>query len=105
MVAIGSTWCLMHTLFALHYAHTYFSLHHGPRAEPGRTGLLFPGGEPTSYWDFAYFSFVIGMTAQTSDVVITSLRMRQLVLFHGLMAFVFNTTIVAITINILAGLL
>jgi uncharacterized membrane protein len=105
VVAIGSTWCLMHTLFALHYAHTYFSLHQGPQAEPGQAGLLFPGGEPTSYWDFAYFSFVVGMTAQTADITITSLRMRQLVLFHSLMAFAFNTTIVALTINILAGLL
>ncbi|MDO7851185.1 DUF1345 domain-containing protein [Hymenobacter convexus] len=102
VVAIGSTWCLMHTLFALHYAHTYFTLRKDTAPD---AGLLFTGAEPTSYWDFAYFSFVIGMTSQTADVAITSLRMRQLVLFHSLMAFAFNTTIVALTINILAGLL
>ena len=105
VVAIASTWCLMHTLFALHYAHTYFNPPPGGQPAAGPAGLLFTGGEPTAYWDFVYFSFVIGMTAQTADVTLTSLRMRQLVLFHSLMAFVFNTTIVAMTINILVVLL
>ena len=105
VVAVVSTWCLMHTLFALHYAHTYFSLQQESPEVPGQSGLLFSGAQPSSYWDFAYFSFVIGMTAQTSDVVLTSLRMRQLVLFHSLMAFAFNTTILALSINILAGIL
>lgn len=105
VVAIASTWCLMHTLFALHYAHTYFSLQLSAPPLAGQPGLLFSNGEPTSYWDFVYFSFVIGMTAQTSDVTITSLRMRQLVLFHSLMAFAFNTTILALSINILSGLI
>ncbi|MBD2723849.1 DUF1345 domain-containing protein [Hymenobacter armeniacus] len=102
VVAIGSTWCLMHTLFALHYAHTYFTLQKNAGAD---AGLLFVGAGPTSYWDFVYFSFVVGMTSQTADVSITSLRMRQLVLFHSLMAFAFNTTIVALAINVVAGLL
>jgi len=105
VVAVTSTWCLMHTLFALHYAHTYFSLLQGPTANARQTGLVFAGAPPTSYWDFVYFAFVIGMTAQTSDVAVTSLRMRQLVLFHSLLAFAFNTTLLALSINIISGLL
>ena len=104
-VAVVSTWCLMHTLFALHYAHTYFSLQRGAVADTRHTGLVFAGAPPTSYWDFVYFAFVIGMTAQTSDVAVTSLRMRQLVLFHSMLAFAFNTTLLALAINIVSGLL
>lgn len=107
VVAVAGTWLLMHTLFALHYAHTYFSQQQkaGPAPDDERGGLHFSGAAPASYWDFAYFSFVIGMTAQTADVTVTSLRMRRLVLFHGMLAFAFNTAIVALSINILSGLL
>ena len=104
-VAVVSTWCLMHTLFALHYAHTYFRLQQGPASDTRHTGLIFAGMPPTSYWDFVYFAFIIGMTAQTSDVTVTSLRMRQLVLFHSMLAFAFNTTLLALAINIISGLL
>lgn len=68
-------------------------------------GLTFPGDPPTTYWDFAYFSFVIGMTAQTSDTGVTSLRTRRMVLVPGLLSFGFNTAVVALTINVLAGLI
>lgn len=64
-----------------------------------------PARTPASYWDFAYFAFVVGMTAQTADVAVSSPRMRRLVMLHGLLAFAFNTSIVALTINLLAGIL
>ena len=105
LVGVTSTWCLMHTMFALHYAHTYFSKQQDPDPEGQQTGVVFAGAEPASYWDFAYFAFVVGMTAQTSDVVITTLQMRRLVLFHSILSFGFNTAIVALSINILSGLL
>lgn len=105
MAAVMASWLLLHTLFALRYAHAYFSedLNTSPPDLLG--GLNFPGDAPTTYWDFAYFSFVIGMTAQTSDTGVTSLRMRRMALVHGLLSFGFNTAVVALTINVLAGLI
>src|SRR3546814_15222897 len=67
-------------------------------------GLIFPGGDNPDYEDFAYFSFVIGMTCQVSDVNITSRFMRRLALLHGLLSFAFNTAILALSINIISGL-
>lgn len=103
-IAIVFSWLLVHTMFALHYAHRYY----GDLAEPlGEVdkGLSFPGAEQPDYLDFAYFSFVIGMTSQVSDVQVATRRMRRLVWFHGLLSFVFYTVILAITINIVAGLI
>jgi uncharacterized membrane protein len=68
-------------------------------------GLIFPGNESPDFMDFAYFSFVLGMTFQVSDVNITNSFIRRLALFHGLLSFVFNTAIIALTINIISGLL
>ena len=95
------SWCFVHTAFALHYAHEYY-VDRGPDGEPG---LEFPGGGPPDYLDFLYFSFVIGTTSQTADVSIVSRGMRRLALAHGIVAFVFNTTLLALTVNIAAGLL
>jgi uncharacterized membrane protein len=67
-------------------------------------GLEFPGNEDPDYLDFVYFSFVLGMTFQVSDVVITSKRIRQLATMHGLLSFAFNTAIVALSINVISGL-
>jgi len=105
MGAVMASWLLLHTLFTLRYAHAYFS--EDPTTSPPDLlgGLAFPGDAPTTYWDFAYFSFVIGMTAQTSDTGVTSLRMRRMVFVHGLLSFGFNTAVVALTINVLAGLI
>ncbi|AIZ65319.1 hypothetical protein PK28_16450 [Hymenobacter sp. DG25B] len=104
VVAVVTSWLLLHTLFALRYAHTYFSKSLlPPHGQLG--GLVFSGEPPTTYWDFAYFSFVIGMTAQTSDTGVSTLRMRQLVLYHSLLSFSFNTAVLALSINILSGLL
>ena len=103
--AVTGAWLLVHSVFALRYAHVYFS--EDPATDPPDYlgGLDFPGAPPASYWDFAYFAFVVGTTAQTADVAISSTRMRRLVMLHGLLAFAFNTSIVALTINLLAGLL
>lgn len=100
---IGS-WLLVHTIFTQHYAHLYYQ---GDKTLQERkdSGLDFPGELEPDYWDFLYFSFVIGMTGQVSDVNVTSRQMRQLGLVHGVVSFFFNTTLVAITINIVAGVI
>jgi uncharacterized membrane protein len=104
LVLSGATifisWCFVHTTFALHYAHEFY-VDRGPKGGPG---LEFPGGGAPDYLDFLYFSFVIGTTSQTADVSIISRAMRRLALLHGIVAFVFNTTLLALTINIAAGL-
>jgi uncharacterized membrane protein len=95
---IGLSWAAIHTTFALHYAHDYYG-----DDSPG--GLTFPGNEAPDYWDFVYFSFVIGMTAQVSDVGITDKVIRRTATAHGIASFVFNTALLALTINIVAGAL
>lgn len=98
------SWFLVHTTFSLRYAHLFYGdggkndeVKHG-------SGLEFPGDEKPDFIDFAYFSFVLGMTFQVSDVEISSRKIRRLSLLHSLIAFIFNTVIVALTINALAGL-
>jgi uncharacterized membrane protein len=96
------SWLLVHTVFTLRYAHLYYYVGTG-RAEGG---LEFPGGEAEpDYFDFAYFAFVIGMTAQTADISISGQQLRRLALLHGLLAFGFNTVVVALAISGLAGIL
>ena len=100
-LTFAMSWLLVHTSFALHYAHTYYiSL-----GQNGNPPLEFPRQEAPLYPDFLYFSMVIGMTSQTADVAICSTAMRRLVMTHGIVAFVFNTTLLALTINIAASLL
>lgn len=103
--AVVGAWLLLHTLFTLRYAHVYFSEDPSTQSADHLGGLEFTGAYPTTYWDFAYFAFTIGMTAQTADVAVGSLRMRKLVLLHGLLSFLFNTAVVALSINILSGIL
>ncbi|MCY7334914.1 MAG: DUF1345 domain-containing protein [Chamaesiphon sp.] len=100
---IGS-WLLVHTIFTQHYAHVYYQ---GDKTleERQSTGLNFPNELEPDYWDFLYFSFVIGMTSQVSDISVTSRQMRRLSLMHGILSFFFNTTILAISINIVAGVI
>jgi uncharacterized membrane protein len=103
VVAVGAAWLLVHTVFTLRYAHVYYDAQ-----EDGSDvgGLDFPGHDPEpDYRDIAYFAFVIGMTAQTADVSISGRRLRRLALLHGLISFVFNTTLVALVISGVAGLL
>ena len=105
VVAVLGSWLLLHTLFTLRYAHVYFS--EDPHASPPDKlgGLEFAGAPPTTYWDFAYYAFVIGMTAQTADTGVTSLRMRKLTLAHGILAFAFNTAVIALSVNVISSIL
>jgi uncharacterized membrane protein len=101
MALAGATillsWAFIHTIFAVHYAHEFYD------AEIGG-GLAFPGDErEPDYWDFVYFSFVIGMTSQVSDVGVTNRVIRRLVAAHGVVSFVFNATLLALTVNIAAS--
>jgi uncharacterized membrane protein len=98
---IALSWAAVHTTFALHYAHDYYR-----GAKPG--GLQFPSGdqhEHADYWDFVYFSFVIGMTAQVSDVGITDKTIRRTATAHGVISFFFNTALLALMVNIAASAL
>jgi uncharacterized membrane protein len=104
VTAVVLSWMLVHTLFALRYAHLYFWDARKVERRAISGGLIFPGKESPDYSDFAYFSFVIGMTCQVSDVQISSSRMRRVALAHGLISFAFNTAILAMFVNIIAGL-
>ena len=95
-VTIVLSWTVVHTAFALHYAHEFYR-----GSQPG--GLQFPSGDTRTeadYWDFVYFSFVIGMTAQVSDVGITDRIIRRTATVHGIISFVFNTALIALMVNI-----
>jgi uncharacterized membrane protein len=94
------SWLLVHTVFALHYAHAYFN----DLGENRSRGLDFPSEhDDPDYWDFLYFSFVVGMTAQVSDVQVLTRSWRRLVLLHGVLAFLFNTVVLALSINLFAA--
>lgn len=97
------SWILLHTTFTIRYAHLYHD-HNKLNTGSNVGGINFPAKEQPDYIDFAYFSFVIGMTFQVSDVVVNSRVIRRFVLMHSLISFVFNTIIVALTINTIAGI-
>jgi uncharacterized membrane protein len=97
------SWLMTHTTFAFRYAHEYYEAPAGAEKVDG--GLQFPGEDQPDYLDFLYFSMVLGMTFQVSDVQITSRKFRRLATVHGLLSFLFNTIILALTVNIAAGLL
>jgi uncharacterized membrane protein len=106
LVAVVCSWMLVHTVFGLRYAHTYYGDPDGPLGPKSHAGgLEFPGDREPDYIDFAYFSFVIGMTFQVSDVVITSRDFRKLALVHGMLSFGFNTVILALTLNTISTVL
>jgi uncharacterized membrane protein len=99
-LTILTSWAFTQTMFAIHYAHDYYlTAMHGAHG-----GLEFPGGQPPDYGDFLYFSCVIGTSGQTADVSFTSRKMRRTGTLHCILAFFFNTTLVALTINIASGL-
>jgi uncharacterized membrane protein len=99
-ITVILSWALIHTIFAFRYAHIYYR---GPGTRGH--GLDFPGDPQPDYWDFVYFSFVVGMTFQVSDVQVTAKLMRRLVVAHGIVAFLFNVAILALTVNIGANLI
>jgi len=100
IVTILNSWFFLHTLFTVHYAHRFYG-----GADKGE-GLKFPeGNDEPVYWDFLYYSFTIGVASQTADVATTSVTMRKLTLLHSILSFLFNTTILALAINVGASLL
>ena len=101
VLTILLSWAFIHIVFALHYAHEYY----GESGEPGDRRLRFPDDEDPDYWDFAYFSFVIGMTSQVSDVAIANRAMRRTATVHGITSFLFNLVLLSLTINVAASFL
>ncbi|MDI1345958.1 MAG: DUF1345 domain-containing protein [Pseudolabrys sp.] len=95
------SWTFVHTIFTFHYAHEYY----GERRDGKIGGLMFPGDREPDYRDFLYFSLVIGMTSQVSDVQVTSKVIRRLVAIHGVLSFFFNLVVLALTVNMIAALL
>lgn len=98
-LSVVLSWMFLNTMFAIHYAHSFY----GDFGDK-HSGLEFPDTKEPDYWDFAYFAIVIGMTFQVSDVQITSRYMRRVALLHSVISFFFNVFIIAITVNIVAGL-
>jgi uncharacterized membrane protein len=98
-----ASWAMVQLIFALHYAHEYYGVDEGDGVRDAE-GIEFPGMEAPDYWDFLYFSVVIGVAFATADANITSKGLRRLALVHSLVAFAFNAVIIALTINLTAGL-
>jgi uncharacterized membrane protein len=99
IATVALSWAFIHTIFALHYAHEFYG------AGERKNGLRFPEDNHPDYWDFIYFSFVIGMTFQVSDVAVTHKSVRRTVVAHGALSFLFVTAILAMTVNIAANII
>jgi uncharacterized membrane protein len=103
-LAVGTillSWAFIHVIFALHYTHEFY----GEGADDRHDDLHFPGDNRPDYWDFIYFSFVVGMTFQVSDVQVTSKKLRHLVVAHGIVSFLFSIAILALAVNICSSLI
>jgi uncharacterized membrane protein len=97
-------WLTLHTIAAFHYGHLYYAKAVSSRQHRQDTGgLEFPDTNEPTGWDFLYYSFVVGMTAQVSDVQVLTTRMRRLTLAHGVVSFFYNTVILALAVNLAAG--
>ena len=102
LTTVALSWTFVHLIFAFHYAHAFYA----PAGKgKDRGGLLFPGGEAPDYWDFLHFALIIGVAQQTADIQITDRTLRRTTTVHSLTAFLFNTVIVALTVNLAVGLL
>lgn len=99
LVSIALAWTMAHTGYALRYAHLYY------RDDAGKKGLTFPGDDDPSDIDFAYFSFTIGMCFQVSDVTVATTPARRAVLLHSVLSFIYNTMILALTLNLVLGMM
>jgi uncharacterized membrane protein len=95
------SWAFMHWIFALHYAREFY----GVRGDKHSGGLAFPGNQEPDYWDFLYYALVVAMTAQVSDVQVTSKKIRRLTTVHGVVSFFFNVAVLALTVNIVSSLM
>src|SRR5262245_21660709 len=106
VLAIASVplgWLTLHTVAAFHYAQLYYT-RSGHKGGRDAAGLSFPETEEPHSWDFLYYSFVVGMTAQVSDVQVLTTKLRRLTLFHGIVSFFYNTVLLALAVNIAVGL-
>lgn len=104
LVTLGTealSWLFVHVIFGLHYAHRFYA----PGANGDRGGLLFPGEDQPDYWDFLHFSLIIGVASQTADVQIADRGLRRLSTVHSVTAFVFNTVLVALAVNLAVSLI
>ncbi|WP_295527867.1 DUF1345 domain-containing protein [uncultured Pseudacidovorax sp.] len=101
MVALAGSWLMIHTVYAFHYAHRYYR----DDGTPDEGGLDFPGKADPDYADFMYYAFVVGMTSQVSDVQVTTREMRRLTLMHSVLSFGFNMVVLALSINVAAGVI
>lgn len=95
LLTIILSWSFIQIMFALHYAYQYYSVH-----DQAGDGLVFPHDPEPTYWDFIYFAFAIGTSTQVSDVEVTSKRIRRTVTAHGIVAFFFNVTVIALTVGL-----
>lgn len=102
LVTVALSWIFVHTAFANHYAHEFYGQSVGNEA---RGGLIFPGDLDPNFWDFMHFGLVIGVASQTADIQISSKAIRNVVTIHGIIAFVFNTVILALAINFAASMI
>ena len=103
VAALIASWLFIQTIFAFRYAHRYYQ--EEKLNEPDGPGLQFPGGQDPDYFDFLYYAHVVGMTSQVSDVQVTSREMRRLTLVHSVLSFGFNMLVLALSINVVAGVL
>jgi len=103
-VTVAASWFMVQLIYALHYAHEYYAPGDDPEGPEVAGGLYFPGDKAPDYWDFVHFAVVIGAAAQTADIAFTDPAIRRVGTVHTVLAFVFNTVVLALTINLLAGL-
>jgi uncharacterized membrane protein len=103
ILAVTTSWMLIHTTFCFRYAHIYYS-RHSTQKDASVEGIDFPGDYEPDYWDFAYFAFTIGMTAQVSDTAVTLRRIRRLVLAQSVVSFAYNAVIIALTISVISSI-
>jgi uncharacterized membrane protein len=106
LATVALSWTFVHAIFAFHYAHEFYApATRGKGKAQDRGGLVFPGGEDPDYWDFVHFSTIIGVAQQTADIQISDKTLRRTTTVHSVTAFLFNTVIVALTVNMAVSLL
>jgi uncharacterized membrane protein len=105
VIALVSSWLLIHTIYTFHYARRFYAVPERGDEDDERGGLDFPGTDGPDYFDFAYYSFVVGMTSQVSDVSISSHHMRRTTLLHSVLSFAFNIAVLALSVNILVSVI
>ena len=100
LLTVMTAWLFTQTIFALHYAHEFHD-----RRNSSSPAFIFPGTDEPDYFDFLYVACIIGTSGQTADVSFSARRTRRVGLMHCVLAFFFNTTLLALTINVAAGLI